>query len=173
MNHKILLAVVLLLSAGGSTTGSAEAGGDAFSAQIKAVDERTVIAGLVDLNALRAAHPEKVLVVDLRTAAEGAEAEGDAAAALGMDYVNSPVASASVDPVQVDALRTTLAGADPEALIVVHCATGNRASMLWGAMRLADGSPMSEVRGNLDGILTKQPAIDGLDAFARTLNAGQ
>ncbi len=145
---------------------------DAYSRYLKQVDERTVIAGLLDLEALRAEHPGEVLIVDLRTAEEGTAEEAAAAERLGFSYANIPVAGATVDPAQVAALRATLEQADPEALLVVHCASGNRASMLWGAVQLEKGASLEDVRARVAGILTKEPAIDGLEAFARSLNGG-
>ena len=112
-----------------------------------------------------------MLVVDLRTAAEGAEQEAAQAAALGLQYANIPVASVTVDPQQVAQLRQTLAGASADAMVVVHCVSGNRAGMLWGAAALEQGASLDSVRSTLAGVLNKQPAIDGLEQYAETLNA--
>lgn len=156
---------------GGDAAGTAPPGG-AYSQHLLEVDERTVIAGLLDLEALRAAHPGKVHIVDMRTAEEGTAEEAAAAEAMGLNYTNIPVSSATVDPAQVEMLRATLAGADPDALVVVHCVSGNRAGMLWGAAQVAAGAPVEEVRDRLSGILTKPPAIEGLTGFAQSLNGG-
>jgi len=156
-----------------ATTGRADEAGGAYSAQMQQVDEHTVIAGTLDLAALHAAHPDNVLVVDLRTPPEGTAAEAEAAAELGIDYTNIPVSGAHVDPAQVDQLRMTLDGANPDALVVVHCASGNRAGMLWGALQVSDGASLTDVQSELSGVLTKAPAIEGLEAFARTLNADE
>jgi len=66
-----------------------------------------------------------------------------------------------------------LDGANPDALVVVHCASGNRAGMLWGALQVSDGASLTDVQSELSGVLTKAPAIEGLEAFARTLNADE
>jgi hypothetical protein len=55
----------------------------------------------------------------------------------------------------------------------VHCASGNRAAMLWGALQLTDGASLPDVQAKLSGVLTKEPAIEGLAAYARTLDAAQ
>lgn len=142
-----------------------------FSNQAAQVADRVVVAGLVDLEKLRASHPGDVLVVDLRTEAEGVPEEAEAAKALGLGYRNIPVSSAQVDPAQVAKLRGVLEDAGPDTLVVVHCVSGNRAGMLWGAAALAGGRPLDSIHASLEGVLTKQPTIDGLEAYARTLDA--
>lgn len=142
-----------------------------FSNYAARVADSVVVAGLVDLDKLRASHGGEVLVVDLRTEVEGAPEEAEAARALGLDYQNLPVSSAEVDPEQAERLRRLLDEADPGTLVVVHCVSGNRAGMLWGAAALSGGRSLESVRASLEGVLTKQPTIDGLEAFARTLDA--
>jgi len=145
----------------------------AYSEHLQQVDDHTVIAGALNLDALHAAHPADVLVVDLRTPPEGTAAEAEAAAALGIDYTNIPVAGTTVDPLQVEQLRAALADANDDTLVVVHCASGNRAALLWGAMQLTDGASLPDVQAELSAVLTKEPAIEGLAAYARTLDAAQ
>lgn len=103
-----------------------------FSDYLSEVREGVYLAGLLDLQALRKESDGPIRVIDLRTAAEGTDAEAAAAESLGLDYTNIPVSSVTVDPAQVDALRATLSGLDRDTLVVVHCATGNRAGLLWG-----------------------------------------
>lgn len=159
------------LVAGLCLAGSTLAEESAYSDYVSQVDDRLVLAGALDLDRLRSTEAGEVLVVDLRTAAEGTAEEAAAAEALGLGYANIPVSSVTVDPTQVAELRGVLEGAGPEALVVVHCATGNRAGMLWGAVQVEAGRPVSEVRQSLSDILTKQPAIDGLAAYAASLES--
>jgi uncharacterized protein (TIGR01244 family) len=171
MNALPLRAVTLVLLTTLAMAGRAGDAAGSYSPRMKQVDDHTVIAGVLDLASLHAAHPGKVLVVDLRTPVEGTAEEAEAAAQLGIDYTNIPVAGAAVEPSQVDQLRTALDDADGDTFVVVHCASGNRAGMLWGALQLQDGVPLPEVQARLAGILDKPPAIEGLEAYARTLNA--
>jgi uncharacterized protein (TIGR01244 family) len=145
----------------------------AYSEHLQQVNDHTVIAGALNLDTLHAAHPANVLVVDLRTPPEGTADEAQTAAALGIDYTNIPVAGATVDPLQVEQLRAAISGAADDTLVVVHCASGNRAAMLWGALQLTDGASLPDVQAKLSGVLTKEPAIEGLAAYARTLDAAQ
>ena len=144
---------------------------DEFASQLAFVDEGVVVAGLLDLDALRAEHPGKVLVVDLRTEPEGTPEEAAKAQSLGLGYRNIPVSSAIVDPNQVATLNQMLADAEPDTLVVVHCVSGNRAGMLWGAAALEQGIALDEIQARLEGVLTKQPTIDGLEAYAAAKNA--
>jgi uncharacterized protein (TIGR01244 family) len=144
-----------------------------FSNQAAVINDRLVIAGLVDLEALKAAHGDNVLVVDLRTEAEGVPAEREAAGTLGLSYENIPVSSVVVDPDQVARLSSVLAGVDADTLVVVHCVSGNRAGMLWGASRVQAGDSLGSVKASLAPVLNKQPPIGGLEAFAASLDAGR
>lgn len=143
-----------------------------YSAYRSEVEEGVVLAGSLDLTALRAAHPGAVRVVDLRTEPEGTPEEAASAAELGISYTNIPVAGARIDPAQVAELRAVLAGKDSGELLVVHCGTGNRAGMLWGAMLLEDGMPLADVEAEVAGVVTKTPINDALEAYAKSLDAG-
>ena len=167
------LSVNLVLSAALMWGINVHAAETSYSEYMAHVDDQVVVAGLIDLDTLRTTHPGEIMLVDLRTPAEGAAAEAEAAEAHGIDYANIPVSSAVVDPDQVHQLRSVLAGAGPETLVVVHCVSGNRAGMLWGASELTGGQSVATVRASLEGVLTKQPAIDGLEAYARSLDGGQ
>ena len=142
-----------------------------YTQQSVTVDDGVVIAGAVDLNVLRAAHDGEVVLIDLRTEAEGTPEEAAAAEALGMRYENIPVSSADIDPDQVSALSSAMASAGDDALIVVHCASGNRAAMLWSAVQVRDGRPLEAVRSSVEGILTSPRLIEGLSAYADSVAA--
>jgi len=141
-----------------------------FSEQIARVDDQVVVSGLLDLEQLRNSHAGEVMIVDMRTEGEGAPQEAEAAAALGLGYRNIPISSVTVDPGQVDELKAVLDGVSPQTLVVVHCVSGNRAGMMWGAAALGGGESLESVIQSLEGVLTKQPAIDGLEAYSQTLN---
>lgn len=170
MNNRIvrvLGAVSLLLSASVWADD-----GSPFSAYLSEVGENRVLAGALDLEALRGSTAGTIRVVDLRTAAEGTADEASAAEALGLAYTNIPVSSAAVDPAQVAALREVLDGANADDLVVIHCRTGNRAGLLWGAMQLEAGVPLQQVQEDVSGVVTAPPIAEGLEAYAKKLDAG-
>ncbi len=79
------------------------------------------------------------LVIDLRTAQEGATRERDMASRLGVRYLNIPVATRAPTPAQV----ATLAGAieDPaNQPVLIHCHTANRAGAMWALYQARAGA---------------------------------
>jgi rhodanese-related sulfurtransferase len=119
--------------------------------------------------------PAAVVAVDYAeqsvVVADGTPEEAAAAAELGLDYENIPVSSAVVDPGQVTALAAALDGAPDDALVVVHCASGNRAAMLWSAVQVHGGRPLADVQAEVEGVLTSPRLIEGLTAYAGSLGA--
>jgi uncharacterized protein (TIGR01244 family) len=94
----------------------------------------TTPAGVESLKALGYA-----AIINLRESSEtGADvdAEADAARAAGIRFIHLPVnGAAPPDPAIVD--RFVAAVTDPaNQPVIVHCATGNRASMMWMIKRM-------------------------------------
>ena len=163
-----------ILLMGLSLTGMAMAAEQAaFSEHVTQVDDRILLAGALDLDALRAAHDGEIRIVDLRTEGEGAPLEAAAAAELGLDYTNIPVSSAVVDPAQVDLLRGAIGEAGSDELVIVHCRSGNRAGLLYGAAQLEAGVPLADVQQAVSGIVTSEAIAEGLEAYARELDDGE
>ncbi len=160
------LALMVLLTA---TAWAAEEA--AYSEYLSQVDENVVLAGALDLEALKASHAGGIRIVDLRTEAEGTPEEAAAAEALGLAYTNIPVSSAVVNADQVTALGDALDAAGPNDLVVVHCRTGNRAGLLWGATQLEAGVPLEQVKESVSGIVTSEPITQGLEEYAKVLDA--
>lgn len=78
-------------------------------------------------------------VINLRTAAEaGAELEAEAAAAkaAGINYFNLPFNNAAPDPAVVDSFLKVITDKANEPAFI-HCASANRAAMMWMVKRLA------------------------------------
>lgn len=170
--HRLLAALVPVLTLV-LVTGPARADEAArYSEYLSQVGENRVLAGALDLNALRSSYEGSIRVIDLRTAAEGAAEEAIEAEGLGMEYANIPVSSAVVDAAQVAALRDTLNAAGPDELVVVHCRSGNRAGLLWGALQLEAGKPLEQVQEEVSGVVTAPRIVEGLAAYAKTLDAG-
>ncbi len=140
-------AVVLLLAclftpalADSDAKGRQTWGEDTLVAQVG----RFFIAGQPDLKALELARDNDVsMVINLRLAGEFQWDEEGAAAKLGLEYHQVPVKGARP---QLDAAAlervTALVQAKPEARIMVHCASGNRAAA-WLAVYLHGEQGMS------------------------------
>jgi uncharacterized protein (TIGR01244 family) len=79
-------------------------------------------------------------VINLNTAKEGAEDEGDGIMAAGLDYITIPVATRAPDAASVDAFSKYVN--DPKFYpILVHCVSSNRVGAMWALYRTKNGVP--------------------------------
>jgi uncharacterized protein (TIGR01244 family) len=130
------------------------------------VDADLLIAGELNLDALAARRAGSTTIIDLRTAEEGVADERVAVESLGMRYVNVPVDGAEIRDDDVARLRTLLDAASGQP-VILHCASGNRAAMLWGAIQLDDGRSLDDVMSAVSEVATKPAVRDALRARAR------
>ncbi len=77
-------------------------------------------------------------VIDLRLEQEGTADEAEAAVAAGLDYHSLPVGRTLPDEATLAEFSRLLA-ADPQAQVLVYCASGNRAGTLWAMHRIDSG----------------------------------
>jgi protein tyrosine phosphatase (PTP) superfamily phosphohydrolase (DUF442 family) len=117
---------------------------------------------VIDLRVPEATTPSAVEVVP------GVAEEAAEAARLGLDHRNVPVAGAAFTEAQLDEVAAILAEAG-ERTVVVHCATGNRAAMIWGALALRQGAPLADVMDTVAPVATRQPVRDALADYAEAL----
>ncbi len=136
------------------------------------VDERVLLAGVPDLEQLRQLPPATTVVVDLRTAAEGIEQEAAMLRERGYEYHNIPVAGATIDAAQLDQLRALAAAnaANPDQMLIVHCRSGNRAAMLWGAYLLEQGQSLDQTMQTVGPGLTSDATRKALLDFSEDRN---
>ena len=81
-------------------------------------------------------------IVDLRSPAEGAGAEQQAAAAAGLRYVNIPVTGGVPTDAQVAEFARIVE--DPNnAPLLVHCASANWVGAMWTLYRVRQGIPLA------------------------------
>lgn len=79
-------------------------------------------------------------VINLNTAKEGAEDEGDGIMAAGLDYVTIPVSTHAPDAAEVAAFSKYVN--DPKFYpILVHCVSSNRVGAMWALYRATNGVP--------------------------------
>jgi protein tyrosine phosphatase (PTP) superfamily phosphohydrolase (DUF442 family) len=132
------------------------------------VESGVILAGTLRLDALDQLESSDTLIVDLRTAREDVAALAAAAERRGIEYRNVPVDGAAFSGAELDAVAEALAEAGART-VILSCATGNRAGMIWGAMALRRGVPLDVVMEDLDSVITRQPVRDALAAYAETL----
>ena len=79
-------------------------------------------------------------VINLLTAKEGAEKEGMAAKAAGLNYINLPVSELA--PLSVQVVEFTRHVQDPANYpILLHCESSNRVGAMWALYRAGTGVP--------------------------------
>jgi protein tyrosine phosphatase (PTP) superfamily phosphohydrolase (DUF442 family) len=64
------------------------------------------------------------------------------------------------------AIEAVLADAPSESVVVLHCASGNRAGMMWAAGQVKQGRDLEEVLEQVSSVVTKAQAIDAVRAYA-------
>ncbi len=108
------------------------------------------------------------LVIDLRTAGEGAEAERRAARRLGIAYVNLPIATRAPTPAQVATFVRAVA--DPaNRPVLVHCYSASRAGAMWALYVASQGHGLEEAlaAGRAAGLTpSREQAVRALIASA-------
>lgn len=129
------------------------------------VAPNVVLAGKLHAPALAAVDSAGIVVIDLRTPGEGIAEEADHAWRLGIPYRNVPVAGAELHGDQVAEVARLLAGAG-ERTVLIHCASGNRAALLWGAVQIDAGRPLDDVLAALAPLEVRQPVRDALADYA-------
>ncbi len=164
MTPRLALIALAVAIAAGTRAWAAE---QPYSAHILRVRAHVELAGEIDPGRLRASYPGRLLVVDLRTADEGVADERAAAQALGIRYRNLPVDGAVIDPAALGYLEALLATRPEDEMLILHCVSGNRAAMLWAALRIDAGEGADEVLESLDSIATKAPVREAVLDYAR------
>jgi protein tyrosine phosphatase (PTP) superfamily phosphohydrolase (DUF442 family) len=127
-----------------------------------------VLAGGLHPDALDRLQPGETLMIDLRTPSEGAVDGAAEAERRAIGYLNVPVNGAEFGSAQLDAVAEALARAGSRT-VVLHCATGNRAGMIWGAVQLRHGVPLDTVLADLAPVVTRDSVRDALAAYSDSL----
>lgn len=104
------------------------------------------------------------VVIDLRRVEEGADVEATHFQAAGVAYENLPVGLDTFGPEtvrQLDDLLTQHAGKP----IVIHCASGNRASLLWAALQKERGVASAVALSEVAELATKDAIKQAIEAY--------
>ncbi|MBX3706812.1 MAG: hypothetical protein KF911_09245 [Pseudomonadales bacterium] len=133
-----------------------------------AVRDGVVLAGDLDPAALDALEGTGAVIVDLTTGGEAAAPARDRIAVLGLEYHNLPVYGAVLEHDQLRQLAA-LVGDRRDVPVIVHCATGNRAAMVWAALELERGEPLASVLASVDPLVNRAPIRAAIEAHARDL----
>jgi len=105
-------------------------------------------------------------VVNLRTAAEGAEEEGRVVREAGLRYVWVPVTPATLSIDDIRAVEEVLKEKD-SGPVLLHCASSNRVGGVWAAIRVREGATWAEAEAEGKEAGLRSPAV--LEAAKRAL----
>lgn len=106
-------------------------------------------------------------VINLRTAAEGAEAEGELVRGAGLRYAWVPITPATFSIEDVRRVEAVLDDAR-SGPVLLHCASSNRVGGVWAAIEARRGKSLAEAEeaGQRAGL--RSPTM--LEALRRVLN---
>ena len=142
----------------------------AVSKYVAQVEPRVWLAGALDMDGLRYWDPASTVIIDLRTEEEGIAQEREQIQALGMDYYNVPVTGATLVDADLQRVGMLLRERNADS-VILHCASGNRAGMVWGALQLDDGHDLPDVLDAVAGVVTKEPITQALQKRAASDSA--
>lgn len=137
----------------------------AISKYLSQVEPRLWLAGSLDMNALRHWDPASTVIIDLRTADEGIAKERAQVQAVGMDYYSVPVTGATLVDADLRRLAELLRERSADS-VIVHCVSGNRAGLAWGALQLDHGQDLPAVLHAVSGVVTKDTIVQALEERA-------
>lgn len=146
--------------------------GEPVSQQTLQVSPGVTLAGSLTADATEQLALADTLVVDLRGTVEGSDAEARALALAGVDYVHLPVTASVPDAGDVQFLGDLLA-ANGHRPVVIHCRSGNRAALLWGAHRLDQGKTLPDVLKEVQPIATSEVIAQRIEQYAQSLEAAE
>ncbi len=104
-------------------------------------------------------------IVDLRTPEEGTEEARGRFEAAGFRYINFPTTADAPDAAHL-ATFVALVDAESRAPMLMHCASGNRAGMMWGLYQLEHGVPLADVLRAVAPVVTKASLREEIEHHA-------
>ena len=137
------------------------------------VSERVVLAGAPTTAELHALAGSQTVVIDLRPQKETDDVlrEQRLLEQQGTMHVHLPMTpGARLDPL-VELLDRTLEETGDRP-VLLHCASGTRAALLWGARLVTHGATLDDAFANVDGLLERESARQALREFATRSETG-
>ncbi|BFM10934.1 hypothetical protein R50072_10870 [Simiduia litorea] len=101
-------------------------------------------------------------IIDLRSAAEAPEVEGEAAKQLGLTWFNFPMTGELPSAEQIQQFGAALG----DSKTLVHCRSGNRAGMAWSLWQISQGVALEQA-------LAEGRAMGMKDGFEQAIRAQQ
>ncbi len=129
------------------------------------VSDWITLAGVIDQSSDAQLAKTNTLVVDLRLAREGIEADQSRFAEIGVDYLHLPMGRELPSADQVAAFDRILTD-NPDRPILLRCGSGNRAGLLWAAHSIENGLDAEEAIRRVSGIANLEFTQQSIRAYA-------
>jgi uncharacterized protein (TIGR01244 family) len=111
----------------------------------------------------------QTLVIDLRTAEEGSQAEAEMLGAANIRYVNIPMSRKPLNKKTVDQFSKLILD-NANSKVLVHCSSGNRAGLLWAAHLINQGTNVDKALTLVRPIATKEGTRKAIRLYAEKKN---
>ncbi len=135
------------------------------SAQTLAVSDRVTLAGRLKPRSTAQLAAQNAMVIDLRAAAEEGRSEDERRLRdSNVRYHNIPMSGAVVSEKEVAALQRLLTS-DPTSPVVLHCASGNRAALLWAALQITQGADRAVTIDQVAPIINSEAIVPAINSF--------
>jgi len=141
---------------------------DPLSSTLLPVTDNVTLAGKLAPDAAAQLRGTDTVVIDLRTPAEGTADESHAMWRNGVTYINLPTTGQTPARSEVE-LFDAIVAVNSGRPILVHCASGNRAGMIWAAHLLDTGASLASAKHAVAKVATKAPIQAAIDGYAAGL----
>jgi uncharacterized protein (TIGR01244 family) len=139
-----------------------------LSSTLLTVTDTVTLAGKLAPDAAAQLRGTNTVVIDLRTPAEGTADESHAMWRNGVTYINLPTTGQAPARSEIE-LFDAIVAVNSRRPILVHCASGNRAGMLWAAHLLDAGASLTSAKEAVAKVATKAPIQAAIDGYAASL----
>ncbi|NJN51060.1 MAG: hypothetical protein HC809_04065 [Gammaproteobacteria bacterium] len=130
-----------------------------------AVSPTVLLAGTLGPGAETALAARQIAtVIDLRTTDEGVEDERQRLEAAGLRYINFPTTGEAPDAARLSEFAALLDGLSGVP-VVLHCASGNRAGMMWALYERRRGVPLDTVLATVAPVVTKDAIREEIQTY--------
>ena len=171
MNNQKIAVLVAVLFLQFSISAAESADNSSWGVNVQQVSEHVLSAGALEPDKIvDLAHSGVVAVVNLRFPGESKYKEAPDVRAAGMDYISYPMKGEVPKPVFVAKFSSLIEKYEGQD-ILVHCASGNRVSVLWGAHLLDKGMALNDVLQHVKLAATRKGSIAAIREYARLHHA--
>ena len=128
------------------------------------INDQVTLSGYPDARMVDALQQSNALVIDLRHPDE-MSSDAPSLARSQLDHVNIPVGRSPLVSSVVAQVRTAIEQAG-ERPVLIHCASGNRAGLVWAASLIDNGRETESAISDVRKVATKPQTLDAIREYA-------